>query len=312
MPAIAGSVGQGGLNRRTDVSTVQELLNRIGANLIVDGSCGPKTIIAIKKFQSSFLPVPDGRIDPYGMTFNRLVNTTGSGRPATPLPTEAASVSNLPPKLNAHTFDTFVSKTHDVKFKDVPNTRNLIKAIMPYYPKEVTVIGGYLDESDQYWKVNYHWELLLSKINKALSVVTNASNRTKIENLRKVLITNPPNPQTGYMASKTIGFPKDMCSAELIKQRHGTLKSCKEEFKPLILAEGLSTKYPDGPMWDLAVAPVASPGQSTHGKGYALDIFGTGLNSKIKEISKALGATLTFDEKSHMHVEFANGVKPGA
>jgi hypothetical protein len=74
----------------------------------------------------------------------------------------------------------------------------------------------------------------------------------------------------------------------------------------------LPSKYPDGPMWDLAVAPVAPPGESKHGCGYALDIYGKDLNAKIKEISTGLGATVAFDEKSHVHVEFANGVKANA
>jgi hypothetical protein len=43
-----------------------------------------------------------------------------------------------------------------------------------------------------------------------------------------------------------------------------------------------------------------------HGTGYALDIAGD--NVVITRISKALGATLAFNEASHVHVEFAKGV----
>ena len=59
-------------------------------------------------------------------------------------------------------------------------------------------------------------------------------------------------------------------------------------------------------MFDLAAAPVASPGKSKHGSGYALDIQGD--NAAIKSLCSGLGATLVFDEKSHVHVEFKNGV----
>jgi LAS superfamily LD-carboxypeptidase LdcB len=61
-------------------------------------------------------------------------------------------------------------------------------------------------------------------------------------------------------------------------------------------------------MFDLAGAPVAPPGQSKHGTGYALDIEGD--NNAIKSLCKGLGATLAFDEKSHVHVEFKNGLSP--
>ena len=50
----------------------------------------------------------------------------------------------------------------------------------------------------------------------------------------------------------------------------------------------------------------AVPGQSKHGSGYALDIEGD--NNGIKSLCKGLGATLAFDEKSHVHVEFKNGL----
>ena len=51
---------------------------------------------------------------------------------------------------------------------------------------------------------------------------------------------------------------------------------------------------------------IASPGTSMHGKGYALDIEGS--NAGIVTIANAHGATLAFDEASHVHVEWKNGV----
>jgi hypothetical protein len=45
---------------------------------------------------------------------------------------------------------------------------------------------------------------------------------------------------------------------------------------------------------------------STHSTGYALDIQGD--NGAIKSTCKGHGTTLVFDEKSHVHVEFADGV----
>src|SRR5688500_3149302 len=72
--SITGSVGSGGINARTDVGVIQSLLNRAGAGLAVDSSCGPLTIGAIKSFQSRFLPNPDGRVDVGGRSWRALLD----------------------------------------------------------------------------------------------------------------------------------------------------------------------------------------------------------------------------------------------
>lgn len=73
MNTITTSVGQNGENQPEDVGTVQHLLNtKAGAKLGVDKRCGPKTIQAILDFQKTFMPVPDGRVDPGGLTWKKL------------------------------------------------------------------------------------------------------------------------------------------------------------------------------------------------------------------------------------------------
>jgi len=42
-----------------------------------------------------------------------------------------------------------------------------------------------------------------------------------------------------------------------------------------------------------------------------MDIADPGMTEKIKQIAKALDATLAFDEESHVHVEFKQGVLIG-
>jgi peptidoglycan hydrolase-like protein with peptidoglycan-binding domain len=69
---INASVGLRGINDREDVETIQALLNRAGANLLVDGNCGRDTIAAICSLQRQFLSQPDGLIDPNGTTLGRL------------------------------------------------------------------------------------------------------------------------------------------------------------------------------------------------------------------------------------------------
>jgi putative chitinase len=72
------SVGENGVNSRTDVVIVQVLLNfnrPIPLRTVeVDGSIGQETKDAIREFQSRVLklPKPDGRIDPDGRTLASL------------------------------------------------------------------------------------------------------------------------------------------------------------------------------------------------------------------------------------------------
>ena len=78
---ISASVGSGGVNRKADSTTVQELLNEVPAGqggpspqLAVDGLPWTKTIAAIRNFQKVQLghKWPDGRVDPNGKTLAKL------------------------------------------------------------------------------------------------------------------------------------------------------------------------------------------------------------------------------------------------
>lgn len=90
---ISGSVGQGGVNRNSDVLTIQKALNQIAPNqggpdpkLKEDGLVGPKTIGAILKFQRANTGlVADGRIDANGPTLARL-NVLIAAKTAPPIP----------------------------------------------------------------------------------------------------------------------------------------------------------------------------------------------------------------------------------
>jgi peptidoglycan hydrolase-like protein with peptidoglycan-binding domain len=70
---IAGSVGKGGKNDKTDVTLVQSLLNRHSAGLTVDGGYGGKTLAAIEKFQTTNLGEKTGLIEPGSPTFKALL-----------------------------------------------------------------------------------------------------------------------------------------------------------------------------------------------------------------------------------------------
>jgi hypothetical protein len=211
--------------------------------------------------------------------------------------------------VNDHAWNTFARPS--VKFKHSPSTKALIERIMPYVPKRCVCIAGYLDDADQFWKVNYHWELLLRMLTKALPLKLSPQSFAQIQVLNDALLENRPSPERGYADSKVVGEPHDKSSAGVIIKRWEVMKVCKQEFRRILDFEEISKKHPPAERWDLAAAPVAKRGTSKHGSGYALDIEGPGLNAKISQIAKALGATLAYDEKSHLHVEFKQGVLIG-
>lgn len=102
---LSGSVGKGGTNNEADVRRVQELLNKKGATLGVDGKIGANTISTIRAFQSANSIPPDGLISPGRNTWKKL---TGNGNnitsstdnnndaPTPPQPTGSYSYHNHP------------------------------------------------------------------------------------------------------------------------------------------------------------------------------------------------------------------------
>lgn len=88
---IEKSVGENGVNARTDVIVVQVMLNfnrPVPLRTVdVDGSIGRATIAAIRECQSRLLkiPAPDGRIDPGGRTLAALRAGLPSFVPTSPI-----------------------------------------------------------------------------------------------------------------------------------------------------------------------------------------------------------------------------------
>ena len=87
--AIEKSVGDGGDNNESDVIIIQELLNKNGASLKVDGDCGAKTIAAINAFQAKMgMANPDGLISPGKGTWKALIAGGGTSDPVDDNPTD--------------------------------------------------------------------------------------------------------------------------------------------------------------------------------------------------------------------------------
>lgn len=82
MITLQASVGQSGTNIRQDVLTVQGLLKSKGYDPgPVDGVCGARTIAAIRKYQATFMSLPDGLIEPGRTTWQKLSAATGDVHP---------------------------------------------------------------------------------------------------------------------------------------------------------------------------------------------------------------------------------------
>lgn len=303
MAKITGSVGSNGDNLSEDVLCVQRLLNRHDLSplqrLEEDGRAGPRTVECIRHFQTRYLGMnaPDGRVDPDGRTLRKL----DSGGGAAPLPRTGENAETR--RVDREARAQFV----DGRVKETAVTTRIIDALMPRFAQvRARVIAGYLSDTDQFWKVNYHWEYLLDMATHAMTLPVEEAHAQRLSALKGALLACKPNPSSGY-TSGPVGKPEDDSSMESMLRRHQILSQQKREFATLTEEARLKEKSRRTPRaFDLAAAPVARPGTSKHGTGYALDIEGD--NSAIKSTCQGLGATLVFDEKSHVHVEFKNGV----
>jgi peptidoglycan hydrolase-like protein with peptidoglycan-binding domain len=300
MSRIEASVGQGGDNLENDVRLVQQLLNRQDlaplARLKEDGRIGPNTIEAIRHFQGRCLGMssPDARVDPDGRTWRKLAS--GGGERGTG---ENAETRKADREARAGRVDPRV--------KETAVTTRIIDALVPQFGNvKARIIAGFLSDADQFWKVNYHWEYLLQMVEHSLSLPLEDGDVKELQDIRSGLLGCKPDPSSGY-TSGPVGKPEDRSSAEDAIRRHKILSGMKRAFGKLTDSANLKEKSrKSAHAFDLAAAPVAAPGTSKHGTGYALDIEGD--NGGIKSLCDGLGATLVFDEKSHVHVEFRNGV----
>lgn len=313
MSHIGASVGRGGTNRPDDVRTIQKLLNEHSLPplraLDVDGYAGQQTIDAIAHFQSVKVGLkdPDGRVDPGGKTLRMLLDGPGHGdKPGTNgngAPTQAKAT--VPEPSDRKRRNAFVGGS----VRENQTTTRIIDAIEPHFRGEkARVISGHLNDADLFWKVNYHWELLLWMVEHSLTLNISPQDRKTLASIRGALQTVKPDPDIGYRESAILGKPVDRSTVEQFDERYKVLRSAKQNFKKVMVSAGLpALSKREEKAFDLAAAPVAHPGTSKHSTGYALDVEGN--NARITSIAKQLGASLVFDEKSHVHVEFRNGVR---
>lgn len=168
---ISASVGQQGKNQKSDVLTVQKLLNSHpfakgrGAPmpLAEDGACGNKTITAIKQFQAEVVGMasPDGRIDPGGKS-NKALETSNTPFSQTPL-VAAVGVSVKPadPKANKPATVTPIAtgKTDPRELKTRAAIASVYGAISEdkKWARESEFMGNYTIPAAIQSNKNYQW-----------------------------------------------------------------------------------------------------------------------------------------------------------
>lgn len=300
---LGQAVGQGGANQRDDVLRVQTLLNENGCEprLDVDGSCGPRTVGAIRWFQERALDMrnPDGRVDPGGRTWVAL----GRKDPARTVPRADGATPGIRKDFRE------LRRQHVAgAVKENGTTTRIIDALLPHLAgTELRIISGWLSDSDLFWKVNYHWELLSYMVDHARTLGCQPAAKKRLDGIASTLGAVAPSPSTGYRTSSVVGKPVDDSDARTFDQRYKVVSQAKREFKSIVESEGLIGRSAlPASSFHLSYAPVAHPGTSRHATGYALDIKGPA--GTVRSICLGRGATMVFDEKSHCHVEFKNGV----
>ncbi len=132
---IKASVGEGGDNNPTDVSTIQALLKKAGYNLGnfgpnkdgVDGSCGSTTIKAIKDFQQKNLnlAVPDGLVQPNKNTWKALI---GKADAKPEIPKEKETTED---KTKTKEGEKTKDKEETESDNGVPITKTITKSVGP-------------------------------------------------------------------------------------------------------------------------------------------------------------------------------------
>lgn len=191
--------------------------------------------------------------------------------------------------------------------KTVPLTDKIIEAILPHLEgTDIEIVSGYLNDADQFWKVNHHWDSLQWIIAKCLKDETDDTVKTDLTALQKALDRSRPNPATGYRTG-AIGKPEDKSTPKEIVGRWAMLRQAKKDWiKVYENTAAWKAGKPKQSAFKHPSSPIKKPGTSIHGTGYAIDMVGN--SSQIASISKYLGATLIYNEPGNYHIEFKNGV----
>lgn len=236
-------------------------------------------------------------------------------------------LSKPPPRRSEH-FSVHSFIADEVITTD--KSKGMLIQMYPYYPKEVQCCSAFMTIPQLAWKINWHWEMLLTMMRVALGMSgLGKADAALTQGMVQELLDVSPRPSEGYIELDDPNNPADASTLEQVNHRHGVLMSCKSRFKSILARSALRSKkivWPPGSpsrlqtihkdWWQHSINVVDPPEESTHGKDYAFDLgFTDEMYNKLKarieieDISLALGCDFRNDETTHVHVEFPDGVQ---
>lgn len=201
-----------------------------------------------------------------------------------------------------HTSRATFLKSAAIKFSPDGRTDRVIDAVFPFFCILDGVIAGYLTEEDQFWKVNWHIEAMLVRIDEAKRLVAEdwrgagarppdpTTFHAGLDGVKNT-VAQVKSPVNGFFYSTEVGQPSDVTtSPEALRHRYDVMISSKHALETIFTAmrpweyvdaKGKSSTLQmtqligdDTPQggFALAYANVKLPGTSEHGTGMALDI----------------------------------------
>ena len=245
-----------------------------------------------------------------------------------------------PPDKHHETLATFV-QTPPVKLSPDGRTMAVLQHVFKYFHIDDKVIGGWLDGPDQYWKINWHIDAMVTRIEESKYLTADQwkgtgrppPDPTSFHNaLDGVLaaLNGVKSPVAGFFVINTIGYPIDEpITPEQFSKRYSVMNHQKD-----VLAQIFGAMKPweyfddsgwsgtrqmigmdcEGTMiglWSLTFANVLPPGpDNKHGTGSSLDIR-PGKNAadkpqtvRVWASAKAAGCLEPYDETNHVHCDW--------
>ncbi len=196
----------------------------------------------------------------------------------------------------------------DGRVKTKPNTVAIIDAVVPHLEgTDIKIVSGWLSDTDQFWKVNHHYDALAFILDRCLKDKGNDEETIKqLRAIQKQLARNKPDPLSGYRTG-AIGKPEDKSTPEQIRKRWAILKQAKKDWIEVYTkTDVMKNSKLNEKVFKHPSSPIRPPGTSMHGTGYAIDM--TGKSGDIDRICKYLGASLIYKEPGNYHIEFKTGV----
>ncbi len=191
-------------------------------------------------------------------------------------------------------------------------TKEIITKIGPTCQKGTEVIGGFLDEGGQIFKLNYHWELITQNLNRFINKDRPISGVGDIDTKEfvamKSRLARVAPPKQGYLkASSPNALPDTSKRTEIDKLIPSAFSSQASDLKVALKKIDVS----QDPQCSAEAIEVVWGQDSLASEECSWAGLRTGPPGRCKRNTKGSRAdgAFVFKEENHTHVEFRNGVK---